>query len=44
MRIDKYKDHRKHQEFSERYAAARNAATASEVDPNANVESKNIAT
>ena len=27
-----------------RYAAAQNAATASEVDANANVESKNIAT
>ena len=44
MRIDKYKAQVSHLDFIDRYGTAPNAASASEVDPNANVEQKNIAT
>ena len=45
MRIDTYNNaYRKYVNFIQKYRGASNAATASEVDSNANVESKNIAT
>lgn len=45
MRIDTYnKAYRKYVNYIKKYRGAGNAATASEVDSNANVESKNIAT
>lgn len=45
MRIDTYNNaYRKYVNFIQKYRGASNAATASEVDANANVESKNIAT
>ena len=45
MRIDTYNNaYRKYVNFIKKYRGSSNAATASEVDSNANVESKNIAT
>lgn len=45
MRIDTYNNqYRKYVNFIDRYKAASNAASASEVDSNANVESKNVST
>lgn len=44
MRVDKYLPQRKDLNFIDRYKRAVNAASASEVDANANVSNKNIAT
>ena len=45
MYAEKYNgQYRKYVNFIKRYRAASNAATGSEVDSNANVENKNIAT
>lgn len=44
MRVDKYLPYRVDLNFMKKYKGAVNAATASEVDANSNVSSKNIAT
>lgn len=44
MYVDKYESYRRHLNFMKRFTASVNAASGSEVDANANVGSKNIAT
>ena len=44
MLVDKYEYNRKDINFIKKYTGAKNASSASEVDANANVESKNITT
>lgn len=44
MLIDKYEKNRKDVNFVRKYTGAKNASSGSEVDANANVESKNITT
>ena len=44
MLTNKYEQYRKYANYVKKYRQESNAATASEVDANANVDSKNIAT
>lgn len=44
MYVDKYEPYRRHLNFMKRFSSSVNAASGSEVDANANVGSKNIAT
>ena len=44
MSLDKYERYRPKVNFLKKYKLSSNAATASDYDPNANVETKNIAT